>query len=592
MSEQPSASVQRKTRATRTPPKDALTRAGAYKVELPWVKNIPLVGWGPFLVRYVRAAGKLDDTRRLHARALVIEDPLGNRVALVSADLHGGSRYVTEKVAAALWDEGFDVANIFLSGTHNHAAPGGLYGSPYFDGFAGSTELLDALLSGTDSQLAFNQELADCIAGKIVEAIRGAVSQLRDAVIGRSSASNGWSRNRSLSAFLNNFPGRTRKEVVAELLQEGLIALAQSDEYLERIAVDSQVHTITAFETSTNMAVIGSFATYGAHCALLGRSHNFQSADFFGEAADRVEEKLTGGKYPGVFALAAGAIGDNDPLQPGVVPSELLEARLHEKENFKLIVQYGAHLAETARTTIEQARSCAHRLTRVKTAFSEEPIADATLADRRKLAATARVGTSTIAGSELGTGDIGCITFSENEGVELRNIPGPHHPKRVNGPYGLDYGAAIPKTIDALSRQHQVLTLRLVELQGASCEDIRLLGIPGEPTTWLTHGLKKLLGESARRVAPMVAGVTGDYHGYLTTSAEYDVQQYEGSSTIWGRETEGWLREQVTKLVSAVEGEPLAPKELVAEFLCDLEDWTNNLDDAQLVGLWRPPTRR
>ena len=101
---------------------------------------------------------------------------------------------------------------------------------------------------------------------------------------------------------------------------------------------------------------------------------------------------------------------------------------------------------------------------------------------------------------------------------------------------------------------------------------LSVLGLPGEPTTWLASQLAALCPSSAHTI---VTGVTGDYVGYLTTAAEYGSQQYEGGSTIWGRHTERWLRAQVVRLVG---GTGAAPPSGAAEFTVLRESWTTRID--------------
>ncbi|MDP2274010.1 MAG: neutral/alkaline non-lysosomal ceramidase N-terminal domain-containing protein [Archangium sp.] len=502
-------------------------------------------------VRYAETC----DPVPLCARALVLEDPQGQRVALVALDLHGGSRYISEKAARELKDEGFHPGNLFLSATHNHAGPGGLYGSRYYDAFAASTELLKATSA---SRLALNITLADCLTKKVVLAVRTAIARLTAAQIGQSSEWSGWARNRSFAAFRNNFPKAMADAELEKMLIESIGAQQGP---LEEMAVDSRVHTIAAFKESAPHQLIGSFSTFAAHCALLSRKHNRQSPDFFGHATNSLEKRLTpkGGERP-VIAVAAGAIGDCDPTEPRMKLEKLLELREDLVENQRLIEQHGLKLAGVLERSISGAQSRIHPIERIKVAFSDDVIAGVTLKNGKKMSPNARIGTSTIAGAELGTGDMRVlgrqIKFSELVGVEERPQfkTDPQFPKRLSA-FPDDYVIPLEGTRAPLKRQYGKLGLRLIQIQCRDfAEPIRLLGVPGEPTTWLTHQLNQILQGASPNRPTMVAGVTGDYQGYFTTSLEYDAQHYEGSSTIWGRETEGWLKEKVQNLVAVLEG--------------------------------------
>jgi hypothetical protein len=56
---------------------------------------------------------------------------------------------------------------------------------------------------------------------------------------------------------------------------------------------------------------------------------------------------------------------------------------------------------------------------------------------------------------------------------------------------------------------------------------------PGELTARAALAL-----EAVRAGVPTLPlSYCGDYAGYLTTPEEYDLQRYEGASTLWGRDT-------------------------------------------------------
>ena len=314
-------------------------------MRLPFVRHVPLAGWGPFLRFGARTAEEEDRARPLHTRALVLEAQRGERVALVTIDLHGGSRYLTEKAASLLGGEGFHVGNLFLCGTHNHAGPGGLYASPYFDAFAASTGIFS---TGT-MRVGFNQTLADVLAARVAQAVREAVGGLREARVGSSHEVRlrRWSRQRSPDAVRLNFPEGTPEAEVIERFRS--IGGGEQGDGLERWAVDARLQTIAAFEAGGRL--IGSFSTFGAHNALLSREHEVQSADYFGEAASRAETK-----HPGaVVALAAGSIGDADPLPPGLSLAELLARRAQPQLNLELISEQAKALSTGLLEAIDEA---------------------------------------------------------------------------------------------------------------------------------------------------------------------------------------------------------------------------------------------
>lgn len=565
--------------APRPPLATGQTRAGAAKVRLPFVEGVPLAGWGPFLRFGARTADWEDDSRPLHVRALVLEAPSGERVALLTIDLHGGSRYLTEKTAALLADEGFHAGNLWLCGTHNHAGPAGLSASPYFDAFVAST----GLFSVGALRVGFNQALADELATRIERAVREAVRTLRPALVGSEHTLRlpGWTRQRSLAPLRANFPGEPDAALIERFRELG--GGDGHRDSLERWTVDARVQTIAAFEGER---LIGAFGTFAGHCALISRSHFVQSADWFGHAAQHAEAR-----HPGaVVALAAGAVGDVDPLPPELTFKQLQARREDQDLNFADVSAQGRALGEAVLEAVTRARQVRAPLASLSARRLEERIAGARV-DDVTVAARARIGIPTLAGSELGTGDVDVgITLHWREGVRT-HAPDAGDAQWPKTEDNADDERATPRqrvfagfagrvsfrtTRPYLDAQHDKLTVRLVELGLEGRAPVLLLGLPGEPTTWLAQGLASSTGHGGR---VLVTGVTGDYCGYLTTAAEYDAQHYEGSSTIWGRHTERWLRRQVLRL-AAGEGTALPALEDPG-FLVLRERWVTRVEGDQ-----------
>lgn len=575
------------------------TRVGAAKTPLPWLKNGILTGWGPFSWQFARKAVDVDEVP-LCARAVVIEDPRGHRVALVAVDLHGGSRYVTELAATRLAALGLHVGNLFICGTHNHAGPAGLYGSRYYDAFASSASTLSMI--SERRWLALNTVLAEVVVSRIVDAVTTAVSRLKQAVLGVSTVHNGWARNRSLRAFLRNFPGLPLgklshddllREVNERVLDLGLTPDAVS---IARSSADGKVYTLAAFTDDEHRDLIASFSTYGAHCALLSRVHDLQSPDYFGHATHLAERELGPGReFAPVIALAAGSIGDSDPLAPDMTLKQLLtlrQSRGQFVENQNVIARHARQLAQTLEAGRAAAKESLDSLRALDVGFSEEVISGETPSSGRPLAQRPRIGVSTVAGSELGTGKmnlVGPLDFDpkENEGREHRDRyrDDPLFPKLYEKPNKgpllkrLMYLSSLNTTVKALDRQHDRLGLRLARLSFTRGRSLQMLGLPGEPTTFLSLVLRKLLSAPERQA--MVMGVTGDYQGYFTTSREYDVQQYEGGSTIWGRETESWLHDGVAALQRRLDTGGTPPPTGTPTFDCETEDPSDTIRNGE-----------
>lgn len=63
-----------------------------------------------------------------------------------------------------------------------------------------------------------------------------------------------------------------------------------------------------------------------------------------------------------------------------------------------------------------------------------------------------------------------------------------------------------------------------------------LVTVPGEPTVYAAWTLERALAAATGKTV-LVQGYTGDYAGYFTTPTEFEAQHYEGSSTLYGKNT-------------------------------------------------------
>ncbi|XP_022731128.1 neutral ceramidase 1-like [Durio zibethinus] len=96
-----------------------------------------------------------------------------------------------------------------------------------------------------------------------------------------------------------------------------------------------------------------------------------------------------------------------------------------------------------------------------------------------------------------------------------------------------------------------------------------ILSVPGEFTTMsgrrLCDAVKAVLtssgnGEFGSNIHVVVAGLTNTYSQYVTTLEEYQVQRYEGASTLYGPHTLSAYIQEFQKLASAlIKGQPVEP---------------------------------
>jgi hypothetical protein len=94
----------------------------------------------------------------------------------------------------------------------------------------------------------------------------------------------------------------------------------------------------------------------------------------------------------------------------------------------------------------------------------------------------------------------------------------------------------------------------VVPIQLLKLGTLVIAGIPGEITTIAARRLKiqlgSVFGAAMKHVA--VCGYSNAYSGYVTTPEEYDSQQYEGASTLYGPHTLAAYLQEFKKLAAAI----------------------------------------
>ncbi|WP_108073622.1 neutral/alkaline non-lysosomal ceramidase N-terminal domain-containing protein [Vitiosangium sp. GDMCC 1.1324] len=502
-------------------------RAGAARMDITPGFLTPLAGWGPSLP----SRRMLATWGRLMARVLVLDDGHGERVALIAADLHAGTRYIAERLAQRTSPLGLHIGRLFFAGTHTHSGPGNFYGSTFYDAFAQSPGGLD-------------DTLVNYLVERLERGVREACENLHPARVGHGVARLwGYSCNRSHSAFRHNFPNLddTALRQKGELLgfPNGASFSPPSQLPIEQVCVDPRVQVLWADEAQPPYRPIGAFATFGVHATLVALSHPLCGPDLFG-VATRHAESLLRGAEPGaepILGLAAGAIGDADPALPGLTLEALKRERKNLSRDMELVEKAGRELGGRLFEACGEARSNVKTSLRITTLFDEPLIRNAVLKDGTRMPKTAIVGAPTLGGSELG-GGVPCFQEGNRQKVPDSDPQWPKEPPLV-----------LERLMrDSFKYQAPTLPLRLLKVG-----EVWMVGLPGEPTSWLAHRLEEeMRAQGALQV--MVAGVCGDYSGYLTTEREYEAQHYEGSSTLWGRYTERWLVEHFQSLASKTSG--------------------------------------
>ncbi|MFC9892631.1 neutral/alkaline ceramidase [Nocardia sp. NPDC127579] len=454
---------------------------------------------------------------RPRVRAFVIADG-AQRVAFVVADngmifgsVHRGVMLELARRFGDLYTE----QNVLLTSTHSHATCGG-----------SSHDYAYNL-----AILGFQQQVYDAEVTGIVEAIAAAHADLSPATLslGRSELHDA-SVNRSRIAFDRN-PAADR-------------------EHFPPAAIDPAV---TALSISKGGKPVGAITWFATHNTSMSNKNRLISGDNKGFAAFTHEYTEHGVRYLDgapdfVSAFAQTNAGDMSPnlnLRPTSGPTE------DEFENTRII---GERQYAASKAALAQARSIDGTVGAMLCYIDLADIAvDGRYTDSGQPGRTApaAAGVALIAGSvEDGPGLPGVPI---PEGVRNPLVDALGDPRRPAPAWLAD--AQAPKAIVApLGLLPPVGWVpSVVPIQIMRIGELYLAAAGGEFT--IVSGLRirravaEVLGVGLEQV--LLQGYANSYHEYVTTPEEYDAQQYEGGSTLFGRYTLPAYVQEFTRLATA-----------------------------------------
>ncbi|MDI6448589.1 neutral/alkaline non-lysosomal ceramidase N-terminal domain-containing protein [Anaerobaca lacustris] len=219
------------------------------------------------------AEGKVHD---LHAKALLLQDPQGNRLAIVTLDLLGIDRTMRDWIADRL-ERRYRIApkDLLINASHTHSGPViresaySIYGHSFYD--------------LTPEQLVQSNEYSDRLQERIVELVGEAIEQLSPARLSYTHARAGFGMNRRL---------RT---------EQGWRISPNPDGPVDH---DVPVLRVETPDGSLQAVVFG----YACHATTL--SFYDYCGDYPGFAQETIEQR-----HPGTTALfIAGCGGDQNPF--------------------------------------------------------------------------------------------------------------------------------------------------------------------------------------------------------------------------------------------------------------------------------------
>ncbi|NKQ52630.1 neutral/alkaline ceramidase [Amycolatopsis sp. K13G38] len=453
---------------------------------------------------------------RTRARAYIVVDGAGTRICYVNADLgalfqsvHQG---VMAKLAAAHGDL-YTERNVLLNATHTHAGCGG---SSWYVAY-------------NLSILGFQRQTYDAQVDGIFEAIQRAHADLQpgEITLGRSELTDA-SVNRSRVAFELN---------------------PQPDKDHFPLSIDPAVTVLRFSRSGQDIGAICWFATHGTS---MTNGNKLISGDNKGYAAYAWEHDHAGVRYldgpPGFVACFpqtnSGDMSPNLNLKPGSGPTD------DEFENTRIIGQRQFDAAKRAFDAAAEpiGGALGSRLSYVD--MSGVTVDGKYTPDgRTHRTAPAAIGVSMLAGSTEDGPGLPLPEGVRNPFIEAlggadapipRALAGEQAPKLVAVPFGL---------MKPYPWAPEMLPLQIVRLG-----QLYLVGGPAEYT--IVAGLRIRRTVAAELGVPLenvlMQGYANAYSQYVTTPEEYDSQQYEGASTLFGRYTLPAYQQEFAKLASAM----------------------------------------
>ena len=528
--------------------------------------------------------------QRLYARAIVLEDTSGERIALVVVDLGMVSLLLHRGVADRTLDSGTGIGadRLLLSATHTHAGPGNFFAADGYNATGGRF-------------VGFDPVVTDFLIEGIAGAIEDAASDLQPAQAGwRFEPVWDFTFNRSYEAYQRNTAPRVTVDPAAR-------------RRLDQQAVDSTFALLRVDRCDPrweNCLPRGAYAVFPIHSSNIPASNNLFDSDIHGVIARVVEDHIRGARRIGRGAGAAAPVAGGS-LAAGASP---------DSEAYFLLAQgthgdVGANLRDPVpcrlyRFLPERRPSGPRTLPAPEAWRAPKSKVEACLDDTRlevdsfAAALGARATeifdrSATALSSDLAIGR----AFST---VDLRTYTGRHRicwpPRMGAGGVGgaekgyirtwkhrvlfvnmhfEEGGSAARATSDGCFGRKRVQLGMLVkeytlpqvfQLGVYRLGDVLIGSVPIEPTT----EVGALIRETVLRTAPagvqraLTVSLANGYASYVASAQEYEAQHYEGASTLYGPETGEMLADELGQLAASLrDGNPVVGVNAATAFHAD-----------------------
>ncbi|MCO5590712.1 hypothetical protein L7F22_044687 [Adiantum nelumboides] len=558
---------------------------------------------------------------RLRARTFIVAstDDRNWRFAFVNLDACMGSDVVTLKVLESLkerYGELYTERNLAISGTHTHSGPGGYlqYVLYIVTSWGFVSESFDALVKG------IVQSIVEAHENIRPGSVYVNVGELLDANINRSPSAylnnpteeraryhydtdkdmtllkfidDEWGAVGAFSWYATHGTSMSRTNQLISGDNKGAAARLMEDSFNAKPGLHSSrsQQGATGFKSSTVKNISEGLRNFIHRSSQLDEKSSHVNA---GKSMPRIRGAVHGsGRSPFVAAFCQSNVGDTTPNVLGAfcndtgLPCDFNHSTCNGKS--QLCNGRGPGFPdEFASTRIigeRQSKQALSLLKNASTRLAGKIDYRQTYVDFSKVTVTlpstssegakgsivktcpAAVGFSFAAGTTDGPGAFSFVQ-GDTEGNLFWKIVGSmlknpsqgqidcHQPK----PILIDTG----EIKEPYAWAPDVLPLQILRLGG-----FIILCVPSEFTTMAGRRLRESVkatliakgnGEFNNDTVITIAGLTNSYSQYVTTFEEYQVQRYEGASTLYGPHTLSAYIQEFTKLATALaKGEPVDP---------------------------------
>lgn len=449
---------------------------------------------------------------RLWARAFVIESPCNNkRIVFVNADLGQLFQAVKEEVVRKLQEKYgnlYSDKNVLITATHQHSGPGGY-----------STYTLYNL-----TILGFSRDNFDAIVDGIIAAIDRAQNNMVPAQIKIAKGElHGVSFNRSPESYLLN-------------------PQAERDRYTSD--VDTEM-TLMRFD-SLDGTPIGLINWFPVHGVSMNNKNHLINSDNKGYAEYLFEKDFNSDYGPHAFvaAFAQANAGDVSPNELGKEGGEGLEGLIAVDKAGRPQYEKAKELYANASELVKGGIDYRHTFVEMDKVSIDPALTDG----QAHTTCSAAIGVSMLAGTTDGEGvgkqGMTCDDIS-------KTLPGVACELMTTTCQGVK-----PIALNLENKIPYPWVPSTLPFQEFKIGNVIVAAVPFELTTMSGRRIKDTIHHAgAENDHVVISALSNAYVQYITTNEEYQLQRYEGASTIFGPWALAALQQEYAQLTKALVNE-------------------------------------